>query len=450
MNDAVPLMLNLGDDIIKEYLQIINHYNKAALISEEIIKDEYLQKIKNLGEITYKLRNISFKKQILQECLYLFNDNIFEKKLDNNPDLIGFENGVYDLRIGMFRNGYPEDCISKSTENDYDEYEFNTQVVDEIFGFLDKVFPMRDLREYILMVLATMLEGRNPHEKFYIWTGVGGNGKSKLLELFELSLGQYAAKVPASLFTKQSGHSSQASPEIARLYGVRAVSSQETEGGDEKFNISVVKNLTGGDKLVVRSLYKDFIEFKPQFKQIFCCNDKPILPPDEPSIWRRIVLIPFMSRFVDNPDPNNPYEFKRDYRLSEKLSEWKEAFMFILLEYYKEYRKNGSVLVEPKCVQEATNEYQIANDIYQEFISDNIIQDENSELKLDETYAVFQEWWRRTMNKKVDSRSTMRSMLEKKFGKYNIRKGWIGYKIISDNDPSHLIQNPILEGIIPS
>jgi phage/plasmid-associated DNA primase len=36
-----------------------------------------------------------------------------------NMNLIGFENGVYDLSSGQFRAGLPEDNISLTTEINY-------------------------------------------------------------------------------------------------------------------------------------------------------------------------------------------------------------------------------------------------------------------------------------------------------------------------------------------
>ena len=188
------------------------------------------------------------------------------------------------------------------------------------------------MREYVLTLLGSFLEGRNPREKFYILTGVGGNGKSKLIELLSMAFGGYCARVPTQLFTEKRGSSSAASPQVLALRGIRLSTAQETEE-NEKFNIAVVKEWSGGDDLVGRQLYSgEMIQFKPQFKQLFCCNDKPILPPDDGGIWRRVVVIDFIARFVDNPDPDNPYEFVRDYQLSDKFAYWKQAFMYILIQ----------------------------------------------------------------------------------------------------------------------
>ena len=45
----------------------------------------------------------------------------FTKKLDSDNNLIGFNNGVYDLFNFEFRSGKPEDYITMTVSYDYQE-----------------------------------------------------------------------------------------------------------------------------------------------------------------------------------------------------------------------------------------------------------------------------------------------------------------------------------------
>ena len=56
-------------------------------------------------------------------------------------------------------------------------------------------------KNYTLRFLSKCLSGENRDEGFYIWTGSGGNGKSKLIELMQLVLGDYVCGLPVSLIT---------------------------------------------------------------------------------------------------------------------------------------------------------------------------------------------------------------------------------------------------------
>ena len=57
----------------------------------------------------------------------MFFDHQFERKRDADCDLIGFENGVFDTKTMRFRDGQPDDYLTKSTEINYVEYEQDEQ-----------------------------------------------------------------------------------------------------------------------------------------------------------------------------------------------------------------------------------------------------------------------------------------------------------------------------------
>jgi hypothetical protein len=53
------------------------------------------------------------------EAKELFYDNEFYEKLDNNPCMICFKNGVIDFKENEFRIGKPDDFVSKCTNINY-------------------------------------------------------------------------------------------------------------------------------------------------------------------------------------------------------------------------------------------------------------------------------------------------------------------------------------------
>jgi P4 family phage/plasmid primase-like protien len=392
----------VGHELLYQYLKLINYYNQQAQIcGDEEESDRYLQKSKNLTDVTYKLRDFTFASKIIRESQTLLEDSKFESKLNTNPYLIGFENGIYDLKSHQLHDGKPEDMVSLSTGCRFRECsQLECQPVDQ---FMIQLFTDPDLKSYVMILLASILTGLNPHEKFHIWTGVGANGKSKLLELFEKSFGEYTGKLPAKVLTQtHSASSSSASPEIACLYGKRFVSTQEPDdckNGELTLNTGIVKEMTGNDNITTRPLYGDPFVFKPQFKLVMALNRLPDLSADDEGIWRRINVIPFLSRFVDNP--KNVGEFQKDEFLSQKFDSWREPLMFMLITiYYPLYQSTGQ-LIEPEIVKNAKLKYRKNVDDIQEFLNESVIQDTDPQ-----QYVCLKQLW--TSFKKYESGSKIK------------------------------------------
>ena len=115
----------------------------------------------------------------------------------------------------------------------------------EIDDFMEKVFPNEELREYMWDHAASTLIGENKNQKFIIYTGVGGNGKSIWVDLINLMLGDYADKINIALLTQKRKSIGGPTPEIAKLKGRRFVSMDEPSAGDE-LNEGIMKQMTGG------------------------------------------------------------------------------------------------------------------------------------------------------------------------------------------------------------
>ena len=98
-----------------------------------------------------------------------------ENNLDENPNLLCFKNGVYDFTQKTFRDGIPEDYVSKCTNIDYIELDENNEeqkiIIEEIKDFIAKLFPNTNLRCYVWEYLASLLIGRNKNQTFNIFTG---------------------------------------------------------------------------------------------------------------------------------------------------------------------------------------------------------------------------------------------------------------------------------------
>jgi P4 family phage/plasmid primase-like protien len=340
-----------------------------------------------------KLENVNFKKNVLSEMYYLFKSHEpdFIGKLDADPYLVGFKNGVYDLKQNIFRNGLQNDYLTFSTGYDYTEYDPDCQEIKDIYTFLGQIIPNKKVLEYMLKILGRSLLGI-PDEHFFILTGSGANGKSTLINFLEDTLGDYTTAVDVSLLTNKRAMSSSASPDVIRLKGKRLVSTAEPEYGDT-LKTGILKAFSGGDTIIARELYKAPLSFKLQATMVMCCNDLPNLSSIDGGTMRRIRVIEFKSRFCDNPKKSN--EFLIDSNVKPKLKYWRPFFMSILIHWYKQYNKEikeFGKIEEPTEVKIATNKYKNENDKFNDFFEE-CVEESNHIISIKTIYNQFSVWW---------------------------------------------------------
>jgi len=388
------------------------------------------KKRSGLNVIYTKLKTTMFKNNVMKECRELFFDEEFTKKVDSNKDLIAFNNGVLDLISLQFRDGKPEDYLSFSTGIDYDAekmyYEYEAWPA--VDTFIKQVLPDHEVREYFLKHLATNLVGGNTAQKFHIMTGSGSNGKSMIMNLTSTALGDYACTVPISLFTQKRKGSGNAAPEVIRLKGRRFVTMQEP---DESIalNTGLMKEITSGEKMYARDLFKSGTEFEVQAKFHLACNDKPKINTTDGGTWRRLVVINFKSKFVPVPTAKNEFPLDESIQFLVQSKEWATPFLAYLVQTLKD--GNGlRKLAAPTAVLEYTSDYRNENDGIAKFMSDKIspLVEGDEIVQVDKTTLkrVFKTWM--SDNDLRLSPADMEKRFEAQYGKYP-RGGWTNFKL---------------------
>tara|TARA_B100001094_G_scaffold64273_1_gene60295 strand:- start:6411 stop:8933 length:2523 start_codon:yes stop_codon:yes gene_type:complete len=410
MDKALSLRKKLSTELAKEYRMLSNYYRMKSLEAEPDKVEECQKKHKRCEKLLENVKTTAFKDKVMIECAELFYNSKFLKKLDSHHQLLGFENGVYDLNRLCFRDGRPDDYVSLSTGIDYVEPEESDDAIYGLKDFLKKVQPSEEERKFVLRLFASFLHGKTTDQKFHIWTGSGGNGKSKIIELFESCLGDYCTKLPITVLTQKRAGSSAANPEIAKTMGKRFASLQEPEEGD-KINVGYMKELTGGDIIQARGLFKEPVEFKPQFKLILTCNTLPTIPSNDGGTWRRLRVLDFPSKFVD--DPTEPNEYKKDNDLDDKMKTWKEVFMYTLIQTYPKYKSQG--LQEPPSIQRFTKEYQKRSDLLLDYLNDAVdfTNDKNDVMELIPLHEKFKVWYESGYGAKPPSRKIFKDYIDR-------------------------------------
>jgi P4 family phage/plasmid primase-like protien len=429
------LRIALSTNICNKFTQRAHHWNAQNFSAEtQDQRDMFDAKAKKCMKIALQLKNASFKDNIMRELRCLFMDEKFEELLDSRSHLLGFTNGVYDLKLHIFRDGMPDDYIFHSTKLNYVAYNSDMFEYSEIDDFFSKIFTKEAVKNYVLDILACIIDGSITQERFYIFTGQGSNGKSRLLDLVQKTIGDYYCILPIALLTQKRAASNSAQSELERTKGRRFAVMQEPSEQD-KINIGFMKELSGNDRIMTRGLYKEPTEFKPQFKMILTCNELPEVPSDDGGTWRRIRVIEFTSKFCENPTKSN--EFAMDLELNDKFERWTEAFMSMLIERHKHINPNS--IPEPMEVRIATESYKNNNDLIGQFINDRIEIDKEAQddrIGIANIYNEFRVWACEFVpkNKKRPDRNQIKAYFEKMLGAYPVdNKGWRGLRFKYSN-----------------
>jgi putative DNA primase/helicase len=236
-------------------------------------------------------------------------------KIDVDPWLFNCQSGTIDLRTGRQRPHDPADLITHLAPVAYDpgarcptweHFLFEVFAEDaSMVGFLQRA-------------LGSCLTGVVRDRALFLLYGPQGyNGKTTLVELFRDLLGiageesfGYARKVDVTTFMKSKNYEDNLR-KAAQLAGARFVYSSETDE-DHRLNEEFIKDVTGGDTLAARRLYKEPFNFKPTFKPWIYGNHKPEIRGTDDALWGRVKLIEFPVSFADRVNTDLPAQLRRE------------------------------------------------------------------------------------------------------------------------------------------
>ena len=360
----------VADKFRAEISKEMQHAGDEGRTDDE--KKQLDNRVQQLNKMVHKLGRTSFKNQCTEQCVELFikETKEFYDKFDENRALLGFNNGVYDLDANEFRDGRPEDLLTLSTGYAYTD-QVDEHVRDELLKFYNSLFNSPEVIQYALTVMAYHLHGRKWAEQFWVRTGSGGNGKGVDAALVESTFGEYFYSPDITIFTQKKMDASKCCSEIARAKPKRILITTEPES-DDKLQVGTTKKFTGGDKIQARELYKEAMEFRPQFGVNIQSNGVPELSAFDGGVVRRMRVLSYPNKFVEYPKFEN--ERQLDTRLKERFDnvEYAQQLMLILLNYYHTYVRYADTLETPSSVMEFTNKYLAEQDAVGSFLANNV------------------------------------------------------------------------------
>jgi len=278
--------------------------------------------------------------------------------LDRDLYAINVFNGT--LRVGRDIDGYvrldphdPKDLITKLARVTYDP----NAPAEKFRAFLDQVQPPdegggRATQRFLAQWAGLGLTGDTSEQRLTFHYGKGRNGKGTWVKCLLHVCGDYADTIPIESFL-DSGRAragGQATPDIAKLPGVRLLTTSEPKKG-ATLDEGLVKLFTGEDRIDARHLNKEFFSFRPQAKLTMQGNYRPKISGTDEGIWQRMILVPWPVII--------PAE-KRDKGLDKKLFAEASGILNWMLDGLRDWLDHGLLL--PEAVVAATAAYRDDSD----------------------------------------------------------------------------------------
>jgi putative DNA primase/helicase len=340
------------------------------------------------------------------------------ERLDADLWLLNCLNGRVDLRTGELREHRREDLITKLAPVEYDP----DATAPTFERFLERILPSEALRRFVRRAVGYAATGVISEEMLVILHGTGANGKSTLVNAVMDTLGDYAMQVaPDLLLAKRASHPT----ELADLFGARLAAAVEVDQ-DRRLAESLVKQLTGRDRIKARRMREDFWEFDPTHTIFLATNHRPEVRGTDHAIWRRLKLVPF--------DVTIP-EAEQDKRLAAKLRAERPGIIASIVRGCLEYQRGG--LGEPEEVKVATEGYRVEMDVLAAFIEDRCVVHPRASAGATPLYNAYKDWCDESGETKLTQTKFGRRLKERGFrSEKSQRVTWYGIGLRDDRpDP---------------
>lgn len=302
----------------------------------------------------------------------IINHGYFDK--DNM--LLNTESGYVDLSNGELHD---HDIKKNFSEQTIAEYSDNVDA--PLWNqFLNQIFDNdEELIHYVQKAVGYSFTGSVEEQAMFLLLGNGRNGKSVFINTIRNIAGSYAKQMNVDSIIVHNASNS-ANSDIARLENTRLVTSSEINEGS-RLDESLVKQLTGGDRILARYLFGSEFEYNPKFKIWMATNHLPIIRGTDDGIWRRLKIIPFNVQIPKS---------KVDKQLENKLkSEWAGILNWIVQGAIM-WQQEG--LQDPASVSEMGEEYRKEMDPLESFLSEECIAGSGYEIKARDLYNGYRHW----------------------------------------------------------
>ena len=246
-----------------------------------------------------------------------------------------------------------------------------------ITQFINSVVPS-DCVDLIYEIAGNCLVPDQQHEKTFMFTGEGENGKGTLLRLITALIG----KENVSSIPLQELDDNRFSR--ANMYGKLANIFADLEDSDIE-NSKYFKMATSGEPMQCERKNEQAFDFYPHATMVFSCNNLPRSKDTSHGFYRRWEFIPFPNRFDRGTGTriNNLIETLTN---EDSLS----AFLDFAIAGLKRTNENGGFSTS-KSTEDAMRNYKAFNDSVHAFLTENVMEDSEGSISKNALFTHYTE-----------------------------------------------------------
>lgn len=217
----------------------------------------------------------------------LANDPV---ETDAHPDLLNVANGVVHLATGALTEHDPLLYFTKKAPVGYDP-----KAVDPVWNRALESLPPK-VAAWLQVRMGQACTGHTPDDaKMPLLEGSGQNAKSTLLDAIRKALGEYAVTVSDRLLLANPGDHP---TELTDLMGARLAVIEELPEG-RNLNVKRLKDVLGTATLTARRIRADNVSWAATHSIVLSTNYRPIVAETDHGTWRRLALVTFPYRYLD-------------------------------------------------------------------------------------------------------------------------------------------------------
>lgn len=273
-------------DIVSYYDQFYKfngiYYRKVESVEmEQLIHTDVNKNISSSG-----------RKEIL-EFLKL-KTQVSIENFDKDWHKIACKNGILNLVTGELETPSKSDINTIYIPFDYNNDPPYSARIDQ---FMKEVTNGDTIKmQFLYQIAGYCLLKKNLFEKFFIFQGEGGTGKSTYMNLLHCLVGGDTNCSHVGLAEMDKDY--YLSTMLSKLLNI----DDDVVDGKILENTGRFKSIVSGNIISVRQIYREVISFVPYVTLMFSCNRLPRIMDKTSGLYRRLILVE-LNHKVQKPDP---------------------------------------------------------------------------------------------------------------------------------------------------